>query len=283
MMRQYRKVATEAALQAGELLVKNLHKVKRVDHKGVVNLVTDIDHKSERLIHRIIRSHFPNHSFFAEEEVREKTSSDYLWTIDPLDGTTNYAHGFPIFCVTISLLKKGEVIMGLTYNPMLGEMFYAERGAGAFLNRRRIQISGTEDFNDSLLATGFPYDLRESEDNNLDNFSSFVMKAQAVRRAGSAALDLAYTACGRFDGFWEFKLGAWDIAAGCLLVEEAGGRVTNFKGGKVALFTGEVLASNGKIHNQMLKVLRDTKKSKQQIVDSRQGTGNRGEEVGDRR
>lgn len=281
-MRKFRKVATEAALKAGELLVKNLHKVKRVDHKGVVNLVTDIDHKSERLIHRIIRSHFPNHSFFAEEEVREKTSSDYLWTIDPLDGTTNYAHGFPIFCVTISLLKKGEVIMGLTYNPMLGEMFYVERGAGAFLNRRRIQISGTEDLNDSLLATGFPYDLRDSEDNNLDNFSSFVMKAQAVRRAGSAALDLAYTACGRFDGFWEFKLGAWDIAAGCLLVEEAGGRVTNFKGGKVALFTGEVLASNGKIHDQMLKVLRDTKKSKQQMVDSRQGTGNKGQEVRDR-
>ncbi len=273
-MRKFRKVATEAALKAGELLVKNLHKVKRVDHKGVVNLVTDIDRKSERLIHRILRSHFPNHSFFAEEEVREKTSSDYLWTIDPLDGTTNYAHGFPIFCVTISLLKKGEVIMGLTYNPMLGEMFYVERGAGAFLNRRRIQISGTEDLNDSLLATGFPYDLRESEDNNLDYFSSFVMKAQAVRRAGSAALDLAYTACGRFDGFWEFKLGAWDIAAGCLLVEEAGGRVTNFKGGKVDLFTGEVLASNGKIHDQMLKILKDTRKK--QTANSRQGKGNRG-------
>jgi len=273
MMRQYRKVATEAALKAGELLVRNLHKVKRVDHKGVVNLVTDIDRKSERLIHRILRSHFPNHSFFAEEEVREKTSSDYLWTIDPLDGTTNYAHGFPIFCVTISLLKKEEVIMGLTYNPMLGEMFYAERGAGAFLHRRRVQISGTEDLNDSLLATGFPYDLRESEDDNLDYFCSFVMKAQAVRRAGSAALDLAYTACGRFDGFWEFKLGAWDIAAGCLLVEEAGGRVTNFKGRRVDLFTGEVLASNGKIHDQMLKVLRDTKKK--QAANREQGTGDR--------
>ncbi|TET66721.1 MAG: inositol monophosphatase [Candidatus Zixiibacteriota bacterium] len=280
-MKEYRKVATEAALKAGELLVKNLNKVKKVDHKGVVNLVTDIDRKSERLIHRILRSHFPNHSFFAEEEVREKTSSDYLWTIDPLDGTTNYAHGFPIFCVTISLLRKEEVIMGLTYDPMLGEMFYAERGAGAFLNRRRIQISRTEDLNDSLLATGFPYDLRESEDDNLDYFCSFVMKAQAVRRAGSAALDLAYTACGRFDGFWEFKLGAWDIAAGCLLVEEAGGRVTNFKGRRVDLFTGEVLASNGKIHDQMLKVLKDTKKK--QAANREQETAHKRQRIKYRR
>lgn len=266
-MRKFRKVATEAALGAGELLVKNLDKIKKVDRKGVVNLVTDIDRKSELLIHKILKSHFPHHSFFAEEEVREKTASDYLWTIDPLDGTTNYAHGFPVFCVNLSLLKRGEVVMGLTYNPMLEEMFYAEKGAGAFLNRRRIHISKTAELNDSLLATGFPYDLRESEDNNLDYFSSFVLKAQAVRRAGSAALDLAYTACGRFDGFWEFKLGAWDVSAGCLLVNESGGKVTNFKGAEVDIFKGEVLASNGKIHDQMLRVLRETKR---QTEDSKQ-------------
>lgn len=259
-MREYRKVATEAALEAGELLVKNLNRIRQVDRKGAVNLVTDIDRKSERLIHKIIGSRFPRHSFLAEEQIREKTSSDYLWTIDPLDGTTNYAHRFPVFCVNIALLRKSEIIMGLTYNPMLNEMFYVERSAGAFLNHQRINVSKTADLNDSLLATGFPYDLRESEDNNLDYFTSFVLKAQAVRRAGSAALDLAYTACGRFDGFWEFKLGAWDIAAGCLLVQEAGGRVTNLRGGEVDLFTGEVLASNGKIHNQMLRVLRDTRR-----------------------
>lgn len=255
-MKKFREVATEAALRAGELLLKNLHKVKKVDYKGAVNLVTDIDRKSEALIHKIIKSHFPQHSFLAEEEVREKTASDYLWTIDPLDGTTNYAHGFPVFCVNLSLLKRGEVVMGLTYNPVLEEMFYAEEGAGAFLNRLRIHVSKTAELNDSLLATGFPYDLRESKDNNLDYFSSFVLKAQAVRRAGSAALDLAYTACGRFDGFWEFKLGAWDVSAGCLLVKEAGGRVTNFKGGEVDIFRGEVLASNGKIHEQMISVIK---------------------------
>ena len=176
--------------------------------------------------------------------------------VDPLDGTTNYAHGFSVYCVSIALLKNGKIILGCIYNPTLDECFSAEAGRGAFLNGLSISVSKTDNLDDSFLATGFPYDIRESDDDNLAEFSAFVKSSLAVRRAGSAALDLAYLACGRFDGFWEFKLAPWDIAAGILIIEEAGGKVTSYSGGKYDIYKGEVLASNGLIHEQMTEILR---------------------------
>jgi myo-inositol-1(or 4)-monophosphatase len=177
------------------------------------------------------------------------------WIIDPLDGTTNYAHGYPVFCVSIALEKEGEVILGVVYDPMREEMFVAERGEGAYLNDKKLAVSPVKDISRSLLATGFPYDIRDSKENNLDYFNAMAINVQAIRRAGAAALDLAYLAAGRFDGFWELKLKPWDTAAGCLLVTEAGGVISDIAGGKWRLQSPSLLASNGLIHEQMIKVL----------------------------
>ena len=182
--------------------------------------------------------------------------------IDPLDGTTNYAHSLPIFSVSVALLVGGQAQVGVVYSPMLGEMFWALRGEGAYLNEDRIIVSGEVDLNKSLLATGFPYDLRDSSVNNVDYFNTFIFKSQAVRRCGSAALDLAYTAAGRFDGFWELKLHPWDTAAGALLVEEAGGMITDFSGRPFDPFHGECLASNGIIHTQMREIIENVNKER---------------------
>ncbi len=248
--------AVTAAKLGGKILRSKAAAKKRIAYKGKVNLVTQVDRLSERTIVGYLRRRFPRHSFLAEEGGRSQAPSELMWVIDPLDGTTNYAHGYRSYCVSIALSCSGEVVLGVVYDPNLEELFTAVRGGGAFLNGRRISVSSTRTLSRSLLATGFPYDVRESRNNNLDHFSNFALGAQAVRRAGSAALDLCHTACGRFDGYWELKLGPWDVAAGSLMVLEAGGRVTDFKGGPFDMHLKELLASNGLIHRQMLEVLR---------------------------
>jgi len=254
-MNEYSAVAEKAARTAGEYIQKRFRDPLRIEKKGEVNLVTNIDRESERMIKEIILNEYPDHQLLAEEGEKSVTDSEYLWLVDPLDGTTNYAHGFPVYCVSIALLKKGHIIAGCIFNPNLDECFTAIKGNGAFLNNRPIKVSNEGVLGDSLLATGFPYDIRESEDDNIKEFTAFAKSARAVRRAGSAALDLAYVACGRFDGFWEFKLSSWDLAAGILMVTEAGGKVTSFTGGNYNIFTGEALASNGRIHSQMIDIL----------------------------
>jgi myo-inositol-1(or 4)-monophosphatase len=250
--------ATEAAKRAGIYLMEVLEQKRDISKKGIVDIVTDADKGAEMIIHNIISEEYPDDGFLAEEGTQDKGSSGLMWIVDPLDGTTNYTHRFPVFCVSIGLVKDGVPQAGCIYNPNLDELFSAHRGEGAFLNGDPIKVSDNDQLINSLLATGFPYDIRESDADNMNNFYAFYKNgAQAVRRAGSAALDLAYTACGRFDGFWEMKLHPWDIAAGVLLVEEAGGKITDFDGNPMDLFKGEILASNNVIHSEMIKVLRD--------------------------
>lgn len=247
--------AKEAAKKAGNMLCNNIYSFREIHYKGAINLVTNFDDQSQKMIYSELSSRFPEHDFLAEEDLRAEKGSEFRWIVDPLDGTTNYAHGFPVFCVSIALEHEGTVILGVVYDPMRKEMFTALQNEGAFLNKKRIKVSDVDDLDKSLLATGFPYDIRSSKVNNIDNFNKFLTRAQAIRRCGSAALDLCYLACGRFDGFWELKLYPWDIAAGLLIVKEAGGQVSDFKGGSLDLSGKEILATNGLIHKQMIKVL----------------------------
>lgn len=250
-----REFAIETARKAGALLKENVGKVGRIEFKGAVDIVTEVDRKSEDLIMAAIRKSFPGHGILTEESPELKQDSPYKWIIDPLDGTTNYSHGFPFFCVSIGFEEAGEVTFGVVYDPMLDELFTAEKGVGAALNGKKIKVSAIDDLGRSLLATGFPYDLRASKDNNLNFFSEFAVKAQAIRRAGSAALDLCYLASGRFDGYWEMKLRPWDVAAGALIAGEAGGQVTDFSGGPFSIYGKECLATNGLIHEDMKRIL----------------------------
>jgi myo-inositol-1(or 4)-monophosphatase len=249
--------AIQTAREAGHLLVQRLGSAK-ITTKGDINLVTEADIAAENLIIERIRSHYPQHGILAEEsgeaELIGGKRSEWKWIIDPLDGTTNYAHGYPCFCVSIALEHSGALELGVVYDPMRDEMFAAERGQGATLNDRKIRVSSVEGLSDAMLCTGFPYNVRERPD-FARGFVNFTMNAQAVRRDGSAALDLAYVACGRFDGFWEDGLSPWDIAAGAVLISEARGRVTNFTDERVDIYNEQVLASNGLIHEAMMKVL----------------------------
>ncbi|MDT7688914.1 MAG: monophosphatase [Acidobacteriota bacterium] len=250
--------AIQTARDAGRVLAEKFGRALQVSNKGDIDLVTEADVASERLIIERIRSYHPRHAILTEEsgDVAEAggADSEYKWVIDPLDGTTNYAHGYPIFCVSIALEHDGKVVVGVVYDPTRDELFAAERGEGATLNGRRIRVSDTDDFNRSLLCTGFPYDVRERGD-FARHFRNFIMRAQSVRRDGSAALDLAYVAAGRFEGFYEEGLRPWDVAAGVLLVEEAGGRVTHFDGSAFDIYTPPIAASNGLVHDTMLGVL----------------------------
>jgi myo-inositol-1(or 4)-monophosphatase len=257
-MNDFKECAVEIAREAGMFLKNRLNSEHTIDYKGEINLVTEADKISEGMITSKIASLFPDHDILAEEFTYTTRGSDFTWIIDPLDGTTNYAHGYPFFCVSIALERLDNIIVGIVYDPMLDEMFVAEKGKGAFLNDRAIHVSNTNRVIKSLLATGFPYDIREDSHNNLNYFNTMIMKAQAIRRAGSAALDLAYVAAGRFDGFWELKLNPWDIAAGWLLVEEAGGIVTDMQGKDYYLESPAILASNGRIHKEMMDVLERT-------------------------
>jgi len=257
-MNEYLSFATAIAREAGLLLKSKLNDCHTIDFKGEIDIVTEADRMSEALILSAIRRQYPGHDILSEESAATLNGSSYRWIIDPLDGTTNYAHGYPVFCVSIALENEGEVCLGAVFNPMLDEMFAAEKGRGACLNGRRLAVSATAILSHGLLATGFPYDIRESKDNNINYFVEMARKARAIRRAGSAALDLAYVAAGRFDGFWELKLSPWDTAAGCLLVREAGGLVTDLFGAPFELQAPHVLASNGVLHEDMMAVFRLT-------------------------
>lgn len=252
--------AIQTARDAGAILTDRLGRALQVSNKGDIDLVTEADLASEQLIIERIKSYYPRHAILAEESGATAGfevipgKSEWQWIIDPLDGTTNYAHGYPCFCVSIALERAGVVEVGVVYDPTRDEMFAAERGQGATLNGRRMRVSTVDDLNSAMLCTGFPYNVRERP-NFTREFANFTMAAQAVRRDGSAAIDLAYVACGRFDGFWEDGLRAWDVAAGVLLIEEAGGRVSDFSDGALNIFTPKVLASNGIIHSAMLSVL----------------------------
>ena len=252
--------AIDVARDAGGLLMQRLG-VAKVTNKSDIDLVTEADLASENLIIERIRSYYPQHGILAEEsgeatQVDGGKRSEWKWVIDPLDGTTNYAHSYPCFCVSIALEHAGVLEVGVVYDPVRDEMFAAERGNGATLNDRKITVSSVEELKHAMVCTGFPYNVRERPNFTRD-FANFTMAAQAVRRDGSAALDLAYVACGRFDGFWEDGLSPWDIAAGKILIEEARGKVTNFENAPLNIYTKKVLASNGLVHDAMLRVLRD--------------------------
>lgn len=254
---EFLEAAKAAAREAGRLLRENVDKRGEIMFKGAVDLVTHFDRKSQEMIFRRLSAAFPGHGFLAEEGLSLPGTSGCRWIIDPIDGTTNFAHTFPIFCVSIALEQKGEVVVGVVYDPMRDELFEAVRGRGAFLNGARVRVSDIPELGKALLATGFPYDVRTSSFNNVREFNAFIVRAQAVRRCGSAALDLCYVACGRFDGFWELKLKPWDVAAGALIVEEAEGRVSDFEGRTFDPFNQRALASNGLIHEEMRAVLKD--------------------------
>jgi len=257
-MNAFTEFAVSTAREAGQILKKRLNTPHTIDYKGTINLVTEADRMSEALILERLQQRFPDHSILTEESPASDKNSEYRWIIDPLDGTTNYAHGYPVFCVSIALEQDKRVIAGVVYNPMLDELFLAEEGQGTWLNGQRIRVSEISDLSQSLIATGFPYDIRESEINNLDHFNSMAKQVQAIRRAGSAALDMAYVAAGRFDGFWELKLMPWDTAAASLLIREAGGIVSDLYGNDFSLSAPHVLASNGKIQQQLIQALQIT-------------------------
>jgi myo-inositol-1(or 4)-monophosphatase len=252
---QFLDTAVEAALIAGTFQQFRFASVLNVTLKGDKNLVTEVDQESERLIVGRLLSAFPDHSIIAEEGEYPQGNGPFRWIIDPLDGTTNYAHGFPWFCVSIGLESAGELVAGVIYNPLHDELFTATKGGGAFLNGRRLRVSTRAPLQDTLLGTGFPYDCASDPANNFDNFIAFQKAARGIRRAGAAALDLAYVAAGKLDGFWELKLKPWDVAAGVLLVREAGGTVTSFDGTEYDCCNHRIVASNGLIHEEMIAML----------------------------
>lgn len=250
--------AIEAALNAGKMIKSCLGKPYSIRFKGAINIVTDVDEKAEALIVKSLNKAFPQYTVLAEEKHRHDKGKD-RWIIDPLDGTTNFAHQFPFFAVSIALEKKGKVILGVVYDPVHEELFTAVKGKGAYLNKRKINVSRVKKIDKAFLATGFSYSFKNKKENNINNFAKFIMASLAVRRAGAAAIDLCYVACGRFDGFWELDLQPWDTAAGALIIQEAGGKVTHFDGASFSNYGKNILASNGIIHSQMLKILKKRK------------------------
>jgi myo-inositol-1(or 4)-monophosphatase len=260
MPSQERRVAIEVARAAGDLLRRELLGPRRIEFKGSpTNLVTEMDARAEALIVERLLAAFPGDAVLAEERGAQAGRSGRRWIIDPVDGTTNYAHGLPLYCVSIALEVAGRVELGVAYDPSHDELFVAERGAGAWCNDTRLAVSSAATLDASLLATGFPYDVRSNPDNNLAEYAAFAVRARGVRRLGSAVLYLAWVAAGRFDGYWELRLGAWDVAAAGLMVEEAGGRLTSLDGGPIDLENPRVVASNGRIHDEMLAVLREVR------------------------
>ncbi|MDE1177608.1 MAG: inositol monophosphatase family protein [Edaphobacter sp.] len=255
-------VAEGIAREAGALLKNFYQKGVTAEYKGDVDLVTEADKASEKLIREKLHAAFPDHGVYGEEGTRDRLDSEYRWYVDPLDGTTNFAHGFPAFCVLLGLERRkpglaanedGEMIAGVTYDPLRDEMFVTEKGKGAWLNGRRIHASKVKTLQESLTATGFPSQKRHGSP-NIHFYQQITLRSHGVRRAGSAGLDLAYVACGRLEGFWEFNLNPWDTSAGVLMVEEAGGTVSHFDGGKFTLDSREVLATNGLIQDEIVHI-----------------------------
>ena len=254
----FTKTAIEAARIGAKILEDYARAGFHIQKKDRIDLVTEADLRSEQAIVGVIREAYPSHQILAEEKgLHTSAQTPYKWVIDPLDGTTNFAHGFPMYNISIGLEYQGLCVLGVILDPTRHELFVAKRGAGATLNGTPIQVSRIPHLDEALLVTGFGYDVHTSPENNLDEFCRFTLKAQGIRRTGTAALDMCYVACGRFDGFWELKLNPWDIAAGLVIVQEAGGNVTNFQGAPFSIYEKHMVASNGLIHEQMLHVLRE--------------------------
>lgn len=256
MRASYLAAATEAAMEAGHIQRSRYGEKIAVEHKGVIDLVTEVDRACEDAIVSRLRRWFPDHDIVAEESHLGLRGSRFVWFVDPLDGTTNFAHGYPVFCTSVALVEDGQVVVGSVYDAMREELFTAERGEGARVNGQPLRVSQAAELLKSLLVTGFPYDLRDNLKSKLRLFNRIMGEARAVRRDGAAALNLAYVAAGRFDGFWEERLQPWDMLAGILMVEEAGGRVSRFDGSAVRPQADEMVATNGLIHDAMLDVFR---------------------------
>ncbi|HPX60762.1 MAG TPA: inositol monophosphatase family protein [Deltaproteobacteria bacterium] len=255
-LHKYLDAAIGAARLAGSYQRYRFATPLDVDMKGDKDLVTEVDRESERLVVQHLKELFPECDILAEEGDYQQSGADCRWIIDPVDGTTNFAHGFPWFCVSIALERAGEIVAGVIYNPVYDELFTAMSGSGAYLNGRRLRVSDRSPLRDTLLGTGFPYDCATDPANNFDNFMAFQKAARGIRRAGSAALDLAAVAAGRLDGYWEMKLKPWDVAAGVIMVREAGGVVTGFNGAPYSIYENGILASNGLIHDEMVAMLK---------------------------
>ena len=256
----YLATATEVVLRAGEIQLERRASGFRVEKKGTIDLVTEVDLECERMFRAVIAERFPDHDVLAEElgaTTPRGSPSRYRWVFDPLDGTTNYAHGLPIFCASLALEIDGEAHVGAIFDPTRGELFTAERGEGAFVNGTPLGVSSSEDLLDALLVTGFPYHVHRHTGDLVALFGEFLARARAVRRLGSAALDLCYVAAGRFDGFWEQHLKPWDVSAGALMVQEASGRITGMDGTPFDPAAGHLVASNARLHEQMLDVIRE--------------------------
>ncbi|MBD3297998.1 MAG: inositol monophosphatase [candidate division Zixibacteria bacterium] len=253
---EYLQTAIPIAKAAGDMLAENIEGPRDIELKGAINLVTEMDTRSEEMIMEGLTKAFPDFTIVAEEGSIHEAKERLAWYIDPLDGTTNYAHRLHVWCVSFGLLDKGVPICGVVYHPMGNELFTAVRGAGAFLGDRRLQMSDTTELTNALLATGFPYDIRDSELDNLDHFARFAKTARAIRRMGAAALDLAWTAAGRFDGFWEMKLSPWDCIAGALMCMESGGMVTDWSGQPFDPLKGQAVAANPTLHPQLIEIIR---------------------------
>ena len=255
-----RQTLIEATRAGAQEILRFFNKSFAVSNKeGINNIVTEADHASEKAILEVIRSQYPDHQILAEETGKIQQDSTLKWIIDPIDGTVNFAQGIPLNCVSIGLEKNGEIIMGAVYNPHMNEFFFAEKGMGATLNDQKIRVSDKTETLKSCLVTGFPYTYINQENGPLETFSRFITKGVPVRRLGSAAIDLCWVAAGRFDGFYEHKLEPWDSAAGYLIVEEAGGKVTDQQGNPFSVYKHGLLATNGKIHEEMIAVLNGSK------------------------
>ena len=249
----------KAAIESGKILIENFGGSYGIESKDVVsNLVTEIDKRSEKKIIEVIKADFPSHNILSEEIGAIDTESNVKWIIDPIDGTINYAHSIPLCCVSIGVEKKGDIVLGIVYNPFSGETFFAEKGNGATLNEKKIFVSSENDVEKSLLVTGFPYTSSKNPTKQLEVFTKIVSSDIPIRRLGSAALDICWTACGRFDGFWEYNLHPWDVAGGSLILTEAGGKLSDFSGKEYNIYEKEILATNGLIHNQVLEIIQST-------------------------
>lgn len=254
-MDNVRETALNAANAAGEILKSRYGKVESIDYKSAFNIVTDVDAASEKEVIRIIRESFPDHQILGEESGAHKASSLSRWLIDPLDGTTNYAHSYPFFCVSIGFEHNGEMQLGVVFNPISGELFFARKGNGAVMGNKPIKVSAISSLSTCLLATGFPPDTANATYSNIEEFAKLTDLCHGVRRDGSAALDLSFVACGRLDGFWEYKLAPWDLAAGTLIVREAGGTVTGLANEQFDITSGHVLATNNLVHDEIVTAL----------------------------
>jgi myo-inositol-1(or 4)-monophosphatase len=250
-------IAEAIARRAGAIVMEGFGRVRQVRQKGAIDLVTEFDQRSEEAIVSSLQKEFPEHAILAEESGHHPGAGEYRWVVDPLDGTTNFAHGIPVFAISLGLLRGNVPVAGVVYDPLHKEVFAAALGRGASLNGQPIHVSSQAHLGHALLATGFAYDVRTSPRNNLAQFAQFQLRTQGVRRLGSAAIDCAWTALGRLDGYWEFGIKPWDVGAGGLLVREAGGRTTSIEGDEEFISTGTIVVSNGLLHEQMLRVLRE--------------------------